>query len=226
MPALLILAACAVVLLLWAWHFPHPSPLIRPLLPAKRRWPEAQIRQWLATDRVARGFRHFFERDPERRVPSEPGLLAPADGLITSLDVRDDIRYVVIALSFWDVHVQRSPCDGVIEAVEEQGDTFMDGEGREFAFLRAKTCPVQKRVRIRSTRGLIALRLITSLAARRIEVWYEPGTTVVRGQRLGRILLGSTVVLEMPAQWPCTITVGQRVCAGETLVEPAQAGVA
>ena len=219
MLALLIFLACLAAVLLWAWHFPHPSPLIRPLLPPRRRWPEAQVRHWLESGRVASGFLRFFERDPERHPPPGSGLLAPADGLVTSLDVRDGIRYVVIALSFWDVHVQRSPCDGVIEAVEDKGDTFMDGEGREFAFLRAKTCPVQKRVRIRSPRGEVAVRLITSLAARRIEVWIEVGDTVRRGQRLGRILLGSTVVLEMPADWPCPLRVGQRVRAGETKVE-------
>ena len=44
-----------------------------------------------------------------------------------------------------------------------------------------------------------------------------------RGQRIGKILLGSTVVLELPEAWPVLVGRGDRVWAGETLV--AQVGV-
>jgi phosphatidylserine decarboxylase len=222
--SLVVILGCAVALFLWGWHFPDPSPLIRLLLPAKRRWPEVQIRGWLTAGRIPEGFRRFFERDPERRVPPVPGLIAPADGLVTSAQVRDVTRYVVIALSFWDVHVQRSPCDGVVESIEDSGDTYMDGEGRDFAFLREKICPVQKRIIIRMQRGVVAVRLITSLSARRLQVWVSPGDEVTRGQRLGRILLGSTVVLEMPKAWDYALNERQRVWAGETPVETRGAG--
>lgn len=94
----------------------------------------------------------------------------------------------------------------------------MDGEGREFAFLRDKPCPVQKRVVLAARVGEVAVRLITSLAARRIEAWVKPEDAVGRGQRIGRILLGSTVVLELPPQLPLRVQIGERVRAGETIV--------
>lgn len=94
----------------------------------------------------------------------------------------------------------------------------MDGEGRDFSFLRAKQCPVQKRIIMESEIGEIAVRLITSFAARRIEVWVSEGETVERGQRLGRILLGSTVVLEIPAAINMDIPMGAHVKAGETVL--------
>lgn len=215
-----LIVVCGVVLYLWAANFPYPSALIRGFLPPVRRWPEKRIREWLVNDCFDKEFLRYFYRDPERTVPVEPGLVAPADGLVTSTDVRDDTRYIVIALSFWDMHVQRSPLSGTIESIEAFGSEYMDGEGRNFAFLRTKCCPVQNRVTIRGmeNEGVVAVRLITSLSARRIELWAEEGDMLTRGDRVGRILLGSTVVLELPASFELLVVRGQRVWAGETLV--------
>lgn len=211
-----VLLVLASALVLWAWYFPYPSPLIRQWLPPRKRWPEMQIRRWLAGGQFQTAFLRYFYRDPERHPPDGGSLIAPADGLITSTDVKNGVRYLVIALSFWDVHVQRSPAAGVVVSVDSSGDTFMDGEGREFAFLRAKRCPVQQRIVLRTAMGELAVRLITSLAARRIETWVKPGDTVDRSQRIGRILLGSTVVLELPVPFPLIARVGDRVRAGES----------
>lgn len=215
----LILVFLLVLVAIWAIQFPYPSPWLRPFHSPKLRWPEQQIRGWLQNGCVRRDFLEFFNRDPERAPPPEPGLLAPGDGLVTSADVRGGICYLVIALSFWDMHVQRSPAEGRIVAIEASGDDFMDGEGRDFSFLREKHCPVQTRVVLETQQyGRLAVRLITSLAARRIEVWLQQGDTVERGERLGRILLGSTVVLEIPQTIPLCVQPGRRVRAGETLV--------
>lgn len=203
----------------WALRFPYPSPWLCPFLRPKLRWPELQIRGWLKDGRFHKKFLDFFNRDPERTPPLEQGLVAPADGLITGAEVRDGIRYLVIALSFWDMHVQRSPAAGRITSVEPSGDDFMDGEGRDFAFLREKRCPVQTRIVLESEEyGPLAVRLITSLAARRIEIWHQEGDMIGRGERLGRILLGSTVVLELPAAFSLRTRLGQYVLAGESLV--------
>jgi phosphatidylserine decarboxylase len=216
---ILVLIFLASLVGAWVIRFPYPAPWLRAFLPSRKRWPELEIRGWLQSGRFDPGFLRFFNRDPERNPPSEPGLVAPADGLVTSAEVRDGIRYLVIALSFWDMHVQRSPAEGTVVAIEPSGDGFMDGEGRDFAFLRQKQCPVQTRV-VLDTKGYegLAVRLITSIAARRIEVWPHEGDAIARGQRLGRILLGSTVVLEIPERFPICVERGQRVWAGETLV--------
>ena len=213
---ILCLLAAGTVLL--ALYFPYPSPLVRRWLPPRKRWPEAQIRDWLKTGQYQRAFLRHFYSDPERVPPPGNGLLAPADGLITSAEVRDGIRYLVIALSFWDMHVQRSPAAGRVISVESRGDGLMDGEGQEFAFLREKTCPVQKRLVIAAGGEQVAVRLITSLAARRIETWVAEGEEIGRGQRIGRILLGSTVVLELPETMKTLVRTGDRVWAGETEV--------
>lgn len=215
---IIVLSLLAGALVLWALYFPYPSPLIGPWLPPRKRWPEMQIRSWLANGRFHASFLRYFNRDPDRYPTDSDSLIAPADGLITGTDVKCGVRYVVIALSFWDMHVQRSPATGVVVSVDESGDTFTDGEGQEFAFLRAKRCPVQQRILLRTAAGDLAVRLITSLAARRIETWVKPGDAIERGQRIGRILLGSTVVLELPEAVPLIARVGDRVRAGESPV--------
>ena len=213
--AAIILALIVAIVLAWI-YFPYPSPLVRRWLPPRKRWPETQIRAWLKSGRYQRSFLRHFYGDPERTPPAGNRLVAPADGLITSAEVRDGTRYLVIALSFWDMHVQRSPAAGRVVSVESDGDGFMDGEGRDFVFLREKTCPVQKRLVIATGGGQVAVRLITSLAARRIETWVEVGQEIERGQRIGRILLGSTVVLELPETVEVLVRKGDRVWAGET----------
>lgn len=215
---IVILCLLVVAVAIGALYFPYPSPLVRRWLPPRKRWPEKQIRTWLQRGEYQRAFLRHFYSDPERIAPPDTSLIAPADGLVTSADVRGDVRYLVIALSFWDMHVQRSPVSGAVLSVESHGDDFMDGEGRQFAFLREKSCPVQKRVVIASVSGQVAVRLITSLAARRIETWVREGEGVERGQRIGRILLGSTVVLELPAATKLLVRVGDRVWAGQTSV--------
>ncbi len=215
---IVILCLITAAIVLWAFNFPYPSPLIRRWLPPRKRWPEMQIRGWLKSERFQRAFLRHFYSDPERVAPPGDTMIAPADGLVTSAEVRDGVRYLVIALSFWDMHVQRSPVGGRVVSVSAHGDDFMDGEGREFAFLREKSSPVQKRVVIAADDEQVAVRLITSIAARRIETWVREGEQIERGQRIGRILLGSTVVLELPAATKLMVRMGDRVWAGETIV--------
>lgn len=221
---LVALGVLVAGLVLLVRHWPYPSPLIRPVLPPLQRWPEKQIRGWLKNQRFHPRYLAFFDRDPERVPPCDDTLIAPADGLVTSLAIRDGIRYIVIALSFWDMHVQRSPVVGRVSSAARLGADYMDGEGRNFAFLNEKRCPVQTLIVLESNAGRVAVRQITSLAARRIETWIQSGEDVTRGQRIGRIRLGSTVVLEVDASLPCCVREGDRVQAGETsLVEMSQA---
>jgi phosphatidylserine decarboxylase len=215
---IVILILCGVVVWFVASRFPYPSPLIKPFLGVQRRWPEHQIRGWIAAGRIDKGFFRFFSRDPERTVPPGDELVAPADGLVIDVFQRLEMSYIVIALSFWDVHVQRSPVKGEVTRISRGGNTFMDAEWKDAAFLRDKPCPVQAIIGIRAARGDVEVRLITSLAARRINVWVKEGEMLPKGQRLGNITFGSTVVLGIPAAWPVLAQKGERVIAGESLV--------
>jgi phosphatidylserine decarboxylase len=229
-----LLGLCAAALLQFGMSFPYPGPLIRPLLGPRERWPEQQVREWAVRSReenARRGnpestdalhfrsdFWAYFTRDPERTPPPGPGIVAPADGLFRFHDKSDGVQFVVVALSFWDVHVQRFPCDGLVTKIEDQGDSFTDGEGENLIYLAEKVCPVQKVVTLQTEWGEFKIRLITSISATRLKVFVAEGARVKKGQRLGQILAGSTVVLEMPSSIPLSIELGSRVVAGETVV--------
>src|SRR5215469_6339709 len=71
----------------------------------------------------------WFFRDPERSIPTEPGLIvSPADGTVTEvaavpMDGKPCTR-VSIFLSVFDVHVNRSPVSGRIKDVVYRPGTF------------------------------------------------------------------------------------------------------
>src|SRR5215469_17787508 len=65
-----LLAVAAFSIAIWAINFPYPSPVIKPLLSPKLRWPTEQVMNWIETQDIDPGFKRFFYRDPERTVPT------------------------------------------------------------------------------------------------------------------------------------------------------------
>jgi len=216
----LILALSAAILVSEAWNFPYPSPLVRPILSPRQRWPEAQIKEWVERGTYEPGFVAFFMRDPDRNIPPGDNLVSPADGVIKEVVRVADTLYFVVGLSFWDVHVVRSPLSGTVSDIEEQGLTiFRDrSESADQVYLKGKAGPVQKIVSISSPAGEFKVRLITSWWASRIKVSVRIGQHIDKGQRIGRILLGSTVVVDAPVTTSFIPEVKSRVVAGETVI--------
>ena len=215
-----ILAFCLIAVGLFAVNFPFPSPLIKPFLPPKLRWPATQISQWAEAQSFDADYFKFFMRDPDRLVPPGDNLVSASDGVIKEIIFKDNITYLVIGLSFWDVHVIRTPVTGVVKDVEQQGLTFYRNasESKGQVYLNGKDAPVQQIVTLDTTYGVIKVRLITSYVADRLKVWVHGGQKVEKGLRIGRILLGSTVVVEFPGKVHLSVIPGQRVVAGETII--------
>jgi len=189
-----------------AVSFPYPSPLIKPLLAPKLRWPTEQVMGWVEAGQFDRDFAQYFARDPERQIPAGNNLVSAADGILQRVDYREGVTYVVVGLSFWDVHVVRTPLAGTVTSIEPVG-TWYDRkmphtpqEAEQMLYLKGKSAPVQVMVTIATKLGDIRVRLITSYWASRLRVWVHPGEKVSKGQRIGRILLGSTVVSEFPGR--------------------------
>lgn len=218
---LAILTASLFAIALQAWNFPYPSPLVQPLLEPRQRWPEDQVKAWVESGVYDPGFVRFFMRDPERTVPAGDNLVSPADGVVKEIAEFGDKKYFVVGLSFWDVHVVRTPVAGTVTSVDEEGEAiFRDvSETSQLAYIREKASPVQKTVTVRSDDGSsYKVRLITSWWASRIKVSARIGQRLTKGQRIGRILLGSSVVIDAPAAAAFQTPVGSRVVAGETII--------
>src|SRR4051812_19806136 len=60
-------------------------------------------------------FMMYFFRDPERTVPTEPGLIiSAADGRVTRIHETPEGKIVSVFLSPLDVHINRSPITGKV----------------------------------------------------------------------------------------------------------------
>ena len=215
-----ILGLCLIAVCLFAINYPFPSPLIKPFLPPSLRWPGAQISQWAEAQSYDADYFKFFMRDPVRLVPPGDNLVSASDGVIKEIIFKNNITYLVIGLSFWDVHVVRTPVTGVVRSVEQEGVSFYRdaSESKGQVYLNGKDAPVQQIVTLDTTYGLIKVRLITSYVASRLKVWVHGGQKIEKGLRIGRILLGSTVVVEFPGKVHLSVEQGQRVVAGETII--------
>jgi phosphatidylserine decarboxylase len=216
-----VLAICLTAIVQLAENFPYPAPLIKPALPPRQRWPAEEIVAWTEAKNYEPGFLEFFLRDPDRAVPSGANFVSPSDGVIKDIVFENDTTYYIVGLSFWDVHVVRTPVAGVVKSVEEEGTLKLRPDSNETAnqvFLKGKDSPVQEVVTIDSDYGEIKVRLITSYFARRLKVFVHPGDTLAKGARIGRILLGSSVVVDIPGKVPLLVQRSQRVVGGETVI--------
>ena len=220
---LILLAFCLLAVTDWLLRFPLPSRLIARWLPPDKRWPVEQIWKWVEEGRPNPGFIRFFLRDPDRRIPTGPGWVAPVDGTVLAELTKDGRRFLVISLNVWDVHVARAPFSGVVEAIVSHGDRLEPGRedplrDEPFYFLRDKASPRQRYLELSTNLGLVRVRLITSYLSRRIQLFCVPGQSLHKGERIGRMLFGSTCVLEVDEALEFRVAVGARVEAGETII--------
>jgi len=157
----------------------------------------------------------WFFRDPERQPPSEEGVLvAPADGKVVRLLAGPEgSTSMSIFLSPIDVHVNRSPVDGLLREVEYR-------PGKYHAAYRGEASHENEQMRLQIVAdGLeIGMRQITGVLVRRIVLWKRPGERLHRGERIGIMKFGSRVDLELPAGIETTVAQGARVRAGETII--------
>lgn len=174
-------------------------------------------------------FTLWFFRDPERRIPSDAGLvLAPGEGRVIIVEETDEPTYlkgrcrkISIFLSVFDIHVQRAPCDGTVEHKVYRPGTFA------VAWLdKASDDNEQASVGLATPHGKVLVRQIAGLVARRIVTYPSDGQAVVRGERIGLIRFGSRVDLFFPLEWEVACAVGDRAVAGRTVLarQPKEAG--
>jgi phosphatidylserine decarboxylase len=217
---ILVLCLCGLALFWLGWNFPYPSPIIKPLLPPKLRWPTEEVMHWVDVGQFDSDFARFFARDPDRAVPADAELVSPGDGIVQNIAYRNDITFLVVGLSFWDVHVVRTPIAGTVKSIEEEGAYLekLSPPARvlELSFLRGKEAPVQSIVTLATARGDVKVRMITSYWASRLKIWIYPGKKLNKGDRIGRIVLGSTVIAEFPGKVPFDVKIGEHVSGGST----------
>jgi len=174
---------------------------------------------WLAViPLILAAFFLWFFRDPERVIPSEPGLVvSPADGKVTDISPcqlagAPGIR-ISIFLNVFDVHVNRSPSEGVIKNVEYRRGSF--GNAMDPASAEVNE---QNIVTLEGEAGTVIFKQIAGLIARRIVFTCKMGEHIQRGQRVGLIKFGSRTDVLLAATAQVAVKAGDRVKGGSSVV--------
>ena len=160
----------------------------------------------------------WFFRDPERTIPSEPGVIvSPADGKVTDvsqiqLNGKPCTR-VSIFLNVFNVHVNRSPISGVIREVVYQRGSF--GNAMDAVSAEANE---QNIVTVEGEGMVVVFKQIAGLLARRIVFHHKAGETLARGQRVGLIKFGSRTDVIFPADAQPSVKVGDHVKGGSSIL--------
>jgi phosphatidylserine decarboxylase len=167
----------------------------------------------------------FFFRDPERVVPSRPGLVvSPADGVVTLIEPAvppselglppTPRPRISVFMNVFDVHVNRSPIDCTVARMSYRPGRFFNA-----ALDKASTDNERQSLRLTLADGRdIVVVQIAGLVARRIVDWVGEGDTLLAGQRIGLIRFGSRVDVYLPDGAQPLVAEGQRAIAGETVL--------
>jgi phosphatidylserine decarboxylase len=175
------------------------------------------------------GFFAYFFRDPERDIPTDAGLVvSPADGRVVIAGPADPRwsppgrwAQVTIFLSPMDVHMNRTPVDGVVTKVEYRAGKFLPAYKEEANQNELNEIWIDHH-------GIpVVIRQIVGVLARRIVCRVDEGQSLARGERIGLMKFGSRMDVFLPAEAEILVRVDQHVVAGESVLArlpPAPAG--
>ncbi len=161
-----------------------------------------------------------FFRDPKRKIPKQNNLiLSPADGKIIKIDEvhdpnsKEKLKMVSIFLSVFNVHSNRMPVAGKFIDVKYV-------KGKFFAAFDHKASDHNERteIKIETKFGIIKVKQIAGLVARRILCYANVGEEMEAGGRLGFIRFGSRTDIILPANINLKIELNQKVFGGETII--------
>src|SRR5580692_7872341 len=138
-----------------------------------------------------------FFRDPNRPIPAEPNVMvSPADGVVSDItEIADDpllggpaVR-VGIFLSVFNVHINRSPCDGKVISVTYKKGKFINAMRHDQASDENESNTILLG-EPEGGRPIAVVKQIVGLIARRIVSTKQIGDEVKRGERIGMIKFG------------------------------------
>lgn len=167
-------------------------------------------------------FTYFF-RNPTRHIEKNDAvILSPADG--TVVDVvgleRDEDAFVpgrcnkvVIFMSVFNVHVNRSPMDGAIKLQKYFCGRFRPAYKDEVGFENEHHL-----IGIENSRLRITVKQIAGILARRIVSWVTLDDELKQGDLYGMIRFGSCLEIVMPADVEVAVTKGEKVTGGRTVI--------
>lgn len=166
-------------------------------------------------------FNLFFFRNPRRKPPEGPYIVAPADGeVILVKEIYEDryfkanVNLISIFMSIFNVHINRAPYDGRILDIKHFDGKFFSANldnafeenERNFVFIET---PEGKKVLYSQVAGLIARRIVSEI---------KVGDYVKKGSIVGLICYGSRVDIFLPKEISLRVQLKDKTKAGETII--------
>ena len=166
-------------------------------------------------------FTYFF-RNPSRDIPMDENLIvSPADGTVQDvLEMPDDefvkgpCRKIIIFLSVFNVHVNRSPIAGEIKCQKYVCGRFRPAYKDEVGFENERHM-----LGIENEKGFrVTVTQIAGILARRIVSWVTLDDNMEKGQVYGLIKFGSCTELVVPDSVEVLVKKGDKVRGGESVL--------
>src|SRR6185503_9701666 len=173
---------------------------------------------WGAIPVLLAGFFMWFFRDPERTIPSEPGLIvAPADGKVTAVAPASwngqDYQRISNFLNVFNVHVNRSPMGGIIRSAKYQEGKFLNAMKEACADLNE-----QNTVTVEGEGHVVVFKQIAGLLARRVVFTKKVGDRVGRGERIGLMKFSSRMDVFLERSAAIQVKTGDQVKGGSSVL--------
>jgi len=162
----------------------------------------------------------WFFRNPERSFQEEEKvLISPADGKIIKIEnvevngtISGRFKKISIFMNVFNVHVNRAPYSGKIEAINYHEGKFFSAN-----LDKASLDNERNEVMIRTEDGRrVWMVQIAGLIARRIVCWVDVGANIKKGERFGLIRFGSRVDVYLPEDSRISVKLKDKVKAGQT----------
>jgi len=181
----------------------------------------------------------YFLRKPVRKIPIK-GIVSPANGKIVKIikfgegkeehqvpkgmlgkvkvltsDIAKKGYLIVIMMTPFDVHYQRSPINGKVVSVKHQKGRFLNA----VAGASDMKASLENEKNTIIIKGKIKVKIIqvAGFLARRIQSFVIPKQNLYKGEILGRINLGSQVILVIPKR-KLLVFEGDEVIEGTTVI--------
>ena len=166
-------------------------------------------------------FTYFF-RNPSRDIPMDEKLIvSPADGTVQDVVelaedefVKGPCKKIIIFLSVFKVHVNRSPIAGEIKCQKYVCGRFRPAYKDEVGFENERHM-----LGIENEKGFrVTVTQSAGILARRIVSWVALDDNMEKGQVYGLIKFGSCTELVVPDSVEVLVKKGDKVRGGESVL--------
>ncbi len=171
---------------------------------------------------ITAGCSAFFFRNPKRSPPDiEGAVVSPADGIVLPVKkvyerffFKKEVDRVSIFMSLFDVHINRSPVDGVVVGTHYNRGRFISAFKEKASLDNEQHAML---IETESHRRLVLVQ-IAGFVARRIVTYKHTSDALRIGEIIGLIRFGSRLDVYVEGGVDVQVMEGERVKAGETVI--------